>query len=422
MAIDWNAARRRLTGNEAYRGTGKAWPSRRSRNYGATQGKGGQGNVWRPSSFSQRQPGIGAANIRPRNVGGIWDAVKAGGRKITPWMADMVGRVGDTFDDAMRGSRLHKFYKDKYGGSKEWERDKRKMMTGYGLKKGDEGYAGSSQEFYDKYMNLADMAQDNQKAQEYRDTAETAWRNKQTSDRLAAIQGFEDYAPGKYTGVGEGATYTGNVAGGRDRIGEEVPGVQIMRDLLARYGGSEREEGPIRSPHLDPDMDITADLISGIDYNAMGLAPDPENDLLYGEPGTESIRPQIKDKPQPGDFYNYPDEDQLSPFDPWADIYDFEKQRQKAYFTPKLLDEDRMHPTLPLGPRTLTSAPGEVTYPYGENLLDQPRTWNPGSAAAMNARGQQIFPNISVEFTGDEEENNIINKKVNPWWNKAYGG
>jgi len=413
MAIDWAKARQGLTGNEAYRGTGKAWPSRRSRNYGATQGRGGQGNVWRPSTTSQRQPGIGAANVRPRS-GGVWDAVKAKGKRITPWMADIAGKAGDLASGAMRGSRLHQSYQDELGrvaGHKEWEKDKRAMMT------------DKDQAFYDKYMNLASMAQDNEKAQYYRDQAETAWRNKQTSDRLAAIQGFEDYAPGKYTGVGEGATYTGNVAGGRDRIGEEVPGVQIMRDLLARYGGSEREEGPIRSPHLDPDMDITADLISGIDYNAMGLAPDPENDLLYGEPGTESIRPQIKDKPQPGDFYNYPDEDQLSPFDPWADIYDFEKQRQKAYFTPKLLDEDRMHPTLPLGPRTLTSAPGEVTYPYGENLLDQPRTWNPGSAAAMNARGQQIFPNISVEFTGDEEEeNNIINKKVNPWWNKAYGG
>ena len=47
-------------------------------------------------------------------------------------------------------------------------------------------------------MNLADMAQDNQKAQEYRDTAETAWRNQQTTDRLSMVSGFEDYRPEKY--------------------------------------------------------------------------------------------------------------------------------------------------------------------------------------------------------------------------------
>tara|TARA_R100001530_G_scaffold134410_1_gene109220 strand:+ start:84 stop:1298 length:1215 start_codon:yes stop_codon:yes gene_type:complete len=404
MAIDWNAARRHLTGNEAYRGTGKAWPSRRSRNYGATQGRGGQGNVWRPSTTSQRQPGIGAANIRPRprNVGGIWDAVKAGGRKITPWMADIAGKVGDTFDDAMRGSRLHQSYQDDLGrvaGHKEWEKDKRSMMT-------DEDRA-----FEKKYLNLASMAQDNQKAQEYKDIAETAWRNKQTSDRLSAIKGFEGYAPGKYTGVGEGSRYTGDVYEGQGRTGKHVPGVQIMRDLLGygygegtEYAGPGQTIGAAGGPIPDPDMDITADL---------GGPLTPAGGPIPGVP---------EEKPRPDDYWNYPDEDQLSPFDPWADIYDFEKQRQKAYFTPKLLDEDRMHPTLPLGPRTLTSAPGEVTYPYGENLLDQPRTWNPGSAAAMNARGQQIFPNISVEFTGDEEENNIINKKVNPWWNKAYGG
>ena len=401
MAIDWAKARQGLTGNEAYRGTGKAWPSRRSRNYGATQGRGGQGNVWRPSTTSQRQPGIGAANVRPRS-GGVWDAVKAKGKRITPWMADIAGKAGDLASGAMRGSRLHQSYQDELGrvaGHKEWEKDKRAMMT------------DKDQAFYDKYMNLASMAQDNEKAQYYRDQAETAWRNKQTSDRLAAIQGFEDYVPGKYTGVGEGSRYTGDVYKGQGRTGKHVPGVQIMRDLLGygygegtEYAGPGQTIGAAGGPIPDPDMDITADL---------GGPLTPAGGPIPGVP---------EEKPRPDDYWNYPDEDQLSPFDPWADIYDFEKQRQKAYFTPKLLDEDRMHPTLPLGPRTLTSAPGEVTYPYGENLLDQPRTWNPGSAAAMNARGQQIFPNISVEFTGDEEENNIINKKVNPWWNKAYGG
>ena len=39
-------------------------------------------------------------------------------------------------------------------------------------------------DFYDKYMNLADMAQDNNKAEEYRDIAKTAYNNMQTTGRM----------------------------------------------------------------------------------------------------------------------------------------------------------------------------------------------------------------------------------------------
>jgi len=297
MAIDWGKVRQAMTTNDAYRGTGGR--SRPRQLYGGDQGKGGQGNVWRPSAFSQRQPGIAAANVRPRS-GGIWDAVKARGRKITPWMADIAGKVGDTFDDAMRGSRLHKAFKDKYGGSGEWKAAKASMMT------------DKDQAFYDKYMNLAEMAQDNEKAQEYRDIAETAWRNKQTSDRLAAYTGFEDYLPGKYTGEGEGARYTGNVPGGRDRIGQFVPGVGIMQDIADRLRGPGDTE-------TEPDMDITADLYGGY--------PGPEDDVLWGEPGTESFRPEIKEKPRRTGI-SYPEPDMFDTLygeptpDPFGGMYE----------------------------------------------------------------------------------------------------
>tara|TARA_R100001230_G_C5681041_1_gene188066 strand:+ start:102 stop:1508 length:1407 start_codon:yes stop_codon:yes gene_type:complete len=62
---------------------------------------------------------------------------------------------------------------------------------------------------------------------------------------------------------------------------------------------------------------------SGIDYDAMGLAPDPENDLLYGEPGFGGITPIRRDKPEP---YNpYRDEDYGAPLrniDPYEGIYE----------------------------------------------------------------------------------------------------
>ena len=79
---------------------------------------------------------------------------------------------------------------------------------------------------------------------------------------------------------------------------------------------------------------------SGIDYDAMGLTPDPENDLLYGEPGFGGIEPIIREKPPfPGaedpDAYNpYPDEMYPAPgsiagnpdYDPVMDILPNEQE------------------------------------------------------------------------------------------------
>ena len=408
MASNLAAARRAMRSDKAYRGTGVSTP-RRAPIFGGNQRKGGQGNIRRVS----RQPGIAEANIRPR-AGGIWNTAKARGSKFIHPALDIMRRIGGGVEGAIRGSRLHKSYMDELGrakGHEAWKDAKMKMMT-------DKEKAG-----YDKYMNLASMTDDTDKKQYYLDQAETSWRNKQTSDRLAAVMGFEDYdkSPDADKYFVEQTDYRGN----------PIPGLGRLKEVLQQF--APQEEGPIISPHLDPDMDITADLTSGIDYNAMGLEPDPENDLLYGEPGNMGNRIIPKPKPRPEDFYNYPDEDQLAPYDPWADIYDFERQRQKAYFTPKLLDEDRVHSTLPLGPRTLTSAPGEVTYPYGENLLDQPRTWNPGSAEALKARGVKSYlPNISVEFGDDPITPNITDinyfnqfmkdpgeeEEINPAWSK----
>ena len=129
MAIDWNKARQAMTSDTAYRGTGVSTP-RRAPIYGGNQGKGGQGNFRRVT----RQPGIAAANVRPRG-GGIWNTAKAKARKFVHPGLEMLGRVGNTFDDAMRGSRLHKAFKDEYGGSGEWRAAKANMMTGAGLKK-----------------------------------------------------------------------------------------------------------------------------------------------------------------------------------------------------------------------------------------------------------------------------------------------
>ena len=215
---------------------GRSWqgvtthPRFAQQTFGGDQGRGGQGNVYRPSGVHPGRP------WKEDEIGGPWTnykntqfynqgpAVDKGIATTVPgqkWADDhrwyehmrlpsmeIFGKVGDLAKGAMRGSRLHSSYKDaavaaggtKAEGSKAWEADKRAMMT-------DEDQA-----FYDKYMNLADMAQDNEKAAEYRKTAETAWRNKQTSDRLATVNRFEGYAPDKYRQPGIGLDRMNEIA------------------------------------------------------------------------------------------------------------------------------------------------------------------------------------------------------------------
>jgi hypothetical protein len=246
---------------------------------------------------------------------------------------EMFRTVLDNVPDAFRGSRHKSDYKDravaagfsKADGAKAYQADKMSVMTGYGKKKGDPGYEGSEQAFYDKYMHLYNITSDQDKKRQYKETAEKAWKNQQTTDRLAAIRQFEDYAPGKYTGVGEGARYTGshwdapNLVPGYDRIREAY---QNINPRGFYYPG----QGTGRSMASGQDAiasQMNIPLESAIDYDEWGLAPDPENDLLYGEPGTESIRPEIKPKPSPGEFYEYPDERFLpAPWSPTIDPYE----------------------------------------------------------------------------------------------------
>jgi hypothetical protein len=278
-------------------------------------------NAWSQARYEMTRPdAYGMDEEELAQKGGVWDAAKAAGSKFTTPLFEMgkkvLGGVGDMAEGISRGSRLHKAFKDKYGGSGEWKAAKAAMMT------------PEDQAFYDKYMRLADMAQDNQKAQEYRDIAETAWRNQQTTDRLAQTMGFEGYNDPKY--IDE--RYTG----GR-RKGQFVPGVERMannpyiQSLMA--AGTER---PVGLQYDDPDMlneilpgepgvDLRpyAGMESGIDYDAMGLAPDPENDLLYGEPGfgAQKIKPKMK----PDRYNPYRDEDYgapIWPVDPYEGIYE----------------------------------------------------------------------------------------------------
>lgn len=201
---------------------------------------------------------------------------------------------------------------------------------------------------------------------------------------MAAATGFEDYAPGKYTGVGEGSRYTGDVYEGQGRTGEFVPGVGIMDDILNRLYPGGDDVGSDRQPGI------------GVANRRRALGSDRQPGLFEGI--TEDITADIGG----GDYTPYPDEKWGAPLDhPYADIYDFERQRQKATFTPKLYDEDRTHPTLPLGPRRITSEPGQVTYPFGPDLLNEYYGSPLASDVALGKRGYGAGPN---EIFEEEDE------------------
>ena len=149
-------------------------------------------------------------------------------------MPKVMKMAGDTAKDAMRASRLHNYYKDaavaaggtKAEGSRDWKVAKASMMT------------DKDKLFYDKHIKLAGNAPDKETKEYHLAQAETAWRNKQTSDRLSAAIGFEGYRPSKYTGVGEGSRYTGS----HPLAGRRVPGYDIMQGLSQGAWGASLQD------------------------------------------------------------------------------------------------------------------------------------------------------------------------------------
>ena len=222
-----------------------------------------------------------------------------------------VGIVKGLADNLTRGARLHTEYRDKYGrakGHKMWESDLKNMMT------------NEDKAFYDKYMKLSDMAQDNEKKQFYKDQADTAWRSK--GDRLAYLTGFEDYDPGMYSGQGEGSRY-----GPRHGLaGQLLPGYDRMSEIINRepnlYGldYGEQNISPAAS-YLDPFDDSAREAAIANQY---AMDTDPSMDITED---IENINVEIKQKPPMSeDPYNpYRDEQYEPPIwavDPYEGIYE----------------------------------------------------------------------------------------------------
>jgi len=268
-------------------------------------------NAWSKARYEMTRPNAyGMDEEELAKTGGVFDAARAAGSKFTTPLLEMgkqvLGGVGDMAEGIGRGSRLHKAFKDKYGGSDEWKVAKASMMT------------PKDQAFYDKYMRLADMAQDNQKAQEYRDIAETAWRNQQTTDRLAQTMGFEGYNDPKYTDK----RYTGG-----PREGQFVPGVDRMANnpyiqaLMAAGDdtGTGSLEGPVGSGMI-PEEDIL-NIITGELDGPVGSGMDPDRIVPKMKP--DRYNPyRDEDYGAPITYNPYRDEDYGAPIQPsWWDRF-----------------------------------------------------------------------------------------------------
>ena len=109
----------------------------------------------KPSMFQQGSNAIGNFNPIPGIAGFAMEGAKAIGRD----------RAMQKQNDAYFGNTMLK-------NSPQYKKAQMSLMT------------PKDKDFYDKYMNLADMAQDNNKAKEYRDIAKTAYNNMQTTGRM----------------------------------------------------------------------------------------------------------------------------------------------------------------------------------------------------------------------------------------------
>jgi len=247
-----------------------------------------------PAAYGDEEEGGIMEVIKEKSGEAFGDAKNKFSNLTTPMM-EMGKRalegIGGLSEGIGRGIRLHNAYKDKYGNSDQYVSDKKAMMT------------GKDRDFYNKYMNLAELTSDPDLARQYRETADTAWRNQQTTDRLAFANQFEGYAPGKYTGQGEGSRYTGGY-----REGDLVPGYDRMMEILNRnFIPNPNDQASDRQPAFELGLGQAPD-----QYPIQPSDRQPAFELGLGQaPDQYPFEPIIRDKP---DAYNpYRDEDYGAP-------------------------------------------------------------------------------------------------------------
>ena len=227
----------------------------------------------KPSMFQQGSNAIGNFNPIPGIAGFAMEGVKAIGRD----------RAMQKQNDAYFGNTMLK-------NRPQYKKAQMSLMT------------PKDKDFYDKYMNLADMAQDNNKAEEYRDIAKTAYNNMQTTGRmnygLSNIDPENDYLNSaglpSYSkdlfGEGYGRMDMEafkNAMGMGEGILDAIPAAERHPDVLDNYANQT----------FMPNMaDVNTDMSKNKAYNDLNQA---EIDYLMGR--KDSITDEEMNIPEPFD-------------------------------------------------------------------------------------------------------------------------
>ena len=413
MAIDWSKARQMMTSNPAYRGT-------RSPTLGANEGKGGQGNFRRTGGRftpaggpvpTRQQVAKNRRIATPRGVAdyakGIYNTGKdVAGKFMHPTM--MLARSiaanqaqHDYLDDVYGDQKGEAFWNQAMSGFFDRARDAgtidqrtgQPLSTGYGMSFADMEPGGSgtlggtSMGQAGKYFTMAGLTQNDLGkflgSEPSKWAGNEAWLRAQAGGDERSQENFD-------TAMSfiKNAKATANLARGTQQMEEDA--------RLANLGGPLTPAGgPI------PDMDITSDIV-----------PKPKPPM----PGADPYNP-------------YRDEDYCEP------LWD---RGVQPHPNPLL-----RHGNLGVNDPANAGFPLNITEPYtpyrDEDYFDIDRTAGYGFAgdARANALGNRgydyddqtgtIFPNITVEFTGDDEEENT-GGAINPLWNqpgfkvRGYGG
>jgi len=376
MAINW---RRAMTQDPAY----TAPPQyRRAGDRSGVANIGGE-----PSWRGRRQPGFEAANTRAPAGTGFGQAVQGTAGNVRDWFGGLglgslarrgLGSIGQNIEDHRA---LNEYYAGQPGAKNQafW----REAGYNYGLPGVDE-FGISTERPSARQFGKTDTGTSWGQAKKYFDKAGISDKNLENFfNPESKFYGREGYLSGQardQDAFKTGMSFIKN-AKATANLRKRLESQQAVGDPFASGIAEEGGGGP--SYPTGP--------ISAIDYGDPNL-----DDILYGEPtGEPTGEPEdiFGNLPEPG-IYGRPDWDDLD------GIYDFERQRQKAAFSPKLLAEDRVHPTIPLGHRTFTASPIEVDYPFG--LDDDISPLPLGSNAALAARGYWE-PNITPIFEDDEE-------------------
>ena len=425
MAIDWSKARQMMDRHPTAGGK-----SRPRQLYGGDRGRGGQGNVWRPSTTSQRQPGIGAANVRPRNASWL-DKGMHQGKKAASGIYNTGKDVASKFmhpgmmlaKSIANNQAQHDYLDDVYGEGKNtafWNQAMRNWDTpvdprteNAAIQQFGKTDTGTSLGQAGKYLSMAGITDNTmQKFMDpnYKFGGNEAWLRAQAGGDGRSQEHFD-------TAMSfiKNAKATANLARGTQQMEEDA--------RLANLGGPLTPAGgPI------PDMDITSDIVPirkdkpprdevrppNWGTGPAGMDLKPNMDMDYG-PLTAAGSGMISgyNRAEPGPF-------EYLPF--YSSPWDFN-------FTPEDYEYGLYPPDQAYPGGGASKYPGATTN-LRKGLYDQ-TGGSPtmgGNLASQNALGMRgydvndqgtIMPNISVEFGpfDEEEESN----KINPAWNTPKG-